>query len=224
VHDLDRTLFEAGELASEYESEFEGEFEGEQAFETVAGGLETMATGELGETMELELASELLEVASEQELEQFLGSLMSRAVGGAKAFVASPAGRQLKALLRQAAKRALPVVGRAAGEWIRPGAGAAGARMASGVGRMFGLELEGLSQEDQEFEVARGFVRFAADAARRAAVAPRAAPPTATVRSALTGAARRHAPGLVSTGARGRGHRSRGRWVRRGNTIVITGI
>ena len=34
---------------------------------------------------------------------------------------------------------------------------------------MLGLELEGLSAEDQAFEVARHFVRFASEAARRAA-------------------------------------------------------
>ena len=44
--------------------------------------------------------------------------------------------------------------------------------MASSLGGAFGLELEGLSAEDQEFEVARRFVEFAGEAATNAAMSP----------------------------------------------------
>src|SRR4051794_5141495 len=67
MHDIDRTQLEwqeYGPSASEQEHEW-----GEREMS-------------LGETRELELASELLEVTSEQELEQFLGNLF-RAVGTA---------------------------------------------------------------------------------------------------------------------------------------------
>jgi hypothetical protein len=216
MHDLDRTVFETGS------AEFEGEYEGEQALESL---FETeyeheYESGELHEAQELELASELLEVSNEYELEQFLGNLMSTAAGAARSFINSPTGRQLGGVLRQAAKKALPIVGRAAGEWVRPGGGKAGARLASAAGCLFGLELEGLSHEDREFEVARGYVRFAADATRRAVSSPAGAPPPQVVASAVTGAARRHAPGLVGRP----GRRRSGRWERRGSSIVIHGV
>lgn len=63
------------------------------------------------------------------------------------------------------------------------------------AGRMFGLELEGLSAEDQLFELARHFVRFARAAARHAALGHDTAG-TPALRAALA-AARRNAPGLV---------------------------
>lgn len=63
---------------------------------------------------------------------------------------------------------------------------------------MFELELEGLSNEDREFEVARRFVRFASDATRRASSAAAAgASPKAAVGNALKQAAYNHAPGLL---------------------------
>jgi hypothetical protein len=64
------------------------------------------------------------------------------------------------------------------------------------------MELEGLSHEDREFEVARRVVRLGAAAARRAAHTPKIAPPQVIARKALKAAARVHAPGLV----RGRHH------------------
>lgn len=218
MHDLDRSVFE-----TEYEGEGEWEFEGEHALEALfETEFEGEFEGEANEALEIQLANELLEVTNEHELEQFLGKLVSAAARGARSFIASPTGRQLTGVLRQAAKRALPVVGRAAGEWVRPGGGAAGARMASAAGNLFGLELEGLSGEDREFEVARAFVRFGSDAARRAASAPPGAPPAQAVGAAVRTAAQRHAPGFVATGGR-RPQRRSGRWVRRGNSIVIYG-
>ena len=101
-----------------------------------------------------------------------------------------------------------------------PAGGAIGGKLASAVGRIFGLELEGMSGEDQEFEVARRFVRLAASAAQKAAAA----------RSAVAAAARRHAPGLLSPSVGGTlstaygGGRARwGRWVRRGRKIIVLG-
>jgi hypothetical protein len=211
MHDLDRTMFEIGEIASEYE----GSYESESAYEGLLGG-------ELHDGRELELASGLLEVSSEQELEQFLGDLVRSAAGAAGRFAGSPAGRQLIGVLRGAAKKSLPIVGRAAGEWVRPGGGAAGARLAQSAGNLFGLELEGLSNEDRELETAKAFVRFATDASRAAATAP-PAPPAQVVRAAVTSAARRHAPGLLEPAGGRRGRHGSGRWVRRGNTIVVYG-
>lgn len=67
----------------------------------------------------------------------------------------------------------------------------------SAVGRLYGLELEGLSAEDQLFELARRFVRLARQAAGHAALdTPRTAPAVAA-RRATHAAARSLAPGLV---------------------------
>lgn len=223
MHDIERAMFEVGEAsAGEYEyGETElGEHElGEDEYE--------YEYGEVGEAAnELTLATELLEVGSEAELEQFIGSLLSTAVGAAKRFAKSDTGRQLGGILKQAAKRALPVVGRGIGAAIDPRFAAPGARAAQAVGSIFGLELEGLSHEDREFETARAFVRFGTEAARRAAAAPPNAPPPAVARAAAATAATRYAPGLVRWlgPPPGPGSGRRGRWVRRGSSIVLFGV
>jgi len=59
---------------------------------------------------------------------------------------------------------------------------------------MFGLELEGMSHEDQEFEVARRVVNLGVEAAKTAAQGAAAGPPTRVAKDALMIAARAHAP------------------------------
>src|SRR4051794_12162486 len=63
--------------------------------------------GEVGEAIspfneiqEVELASELLEVTSEAELEQFLGSVLSRVAGAARQLARSGTGRALGGILK----------------------------------------------------------------------------------------------------------------------------
>lgn len=118
-----------------------------------------------GEQEELELAMELLEVASEEELDQFLGKVFKSVWKGVRK-IAKPLGGALKAV----AKTALPFVGGALGSMIPiPGVGTA---LGSALGRAASnaLELEfgsALSGED-ELEVARRFVRVAGQAARLA--------------------------------------------------------
>ncbi|GAB4413014.1 MAG: hypothetical protein OHK0039_19490 [Bacteroidia bacterium] len=96
---------------------------------------------------------------------------------------------------------------------------------------MFELELEGLSPEDREFEVARSVVRLATDTARRAAnIAARTpqAAPAQVAKAALTQAATVHAPGLVRSGtapsASSASLRTRGTWVRQGRRIILYGV
>jgi hypothetical protein len=214
MHDIGPTQLES-DGPHEY-SEF-GEF-GE-----FAGSSE--ASGELTEAQEIGLATELLEATSEQELEQFLGSLFD-AVGQATGrFVRSDTGQALGGILRDAAKQALPVVGRAVGSRISPSAGDAGAQLATAAGNIFGLETEGLSSEDREWEMARQFVKFAGAAARNAALTPRGADPLSAARRAAATAARLHAPGLLPRlqGRSGQLWPRAGRWVRRGRTIELYG-
>lgn len=231
MHDLDRSMFETGETGAYELGEVAGEqeaFELQEMAELLGqlGQTEVFETPELHETLEMELASELLEVATEAELDRFLGKLLSTAVQGARSFARSDTGRALGGVLKQAAKKAVPIVGRAVGDYVAPGRGADVARLASQAAKIFGLELEGLSHEDREFEVARSFVRFGTAAAQNAASAPASAPPAAVVPQAVTAAARQHAPGLLAEPA-ARGFRARrgrsGRWVRRGQSIVLYG-
>ena len=165
-----------------------------------------------GEGEETELAMELLSVSSEEELDQFLGKLI-KSVGSAVGKAARPLGGALKGL----AKKALPFVGGALGSFIPiPGVGTAvGSALGSAVSKALEAELSGLELEEQEFEMARRFVRIAGTAAQEAGQSAASSDPQAAVRSAVLDAARRHLPKLDGA--------STGRWVRRGDRIVILG-
>jgi hypothetical protein len=187
----------------------------------------------MSEALETELASELLEISSEQELDRFLGKLLSSAVGAGKAFLASDAGKAVGGMLKGAAKQALPQIGRAVGDLISPGAGDVGSQLATAAGSKLGLELEGLSAEDRELEAARAFVRFADETARIADAAPPSVPPATAAAHAGTVAAQHQLPGLAplvrqlrppgNGGQQHFGPHSAGRWARRGPTIVLFG-
>jgi hypothetical protein len=160
----------------------------------------------LHEVQEMELASELLEIRDEQELDHFLGNLISGVAKAAGSFIKSPVGQALGGILKDAAKKALPVVGGALGSFVAPGVGTAiGSKLGSMASNLFELELEGLDHEQAEFEVARRYVRFASAAARNAALAPPSMPPRAVANQAVAAAARRYAPGLLRMASYGYG-------------------
>mgnify|MGYP003701374299 CR=1 FL=1 len=152
-------------------------------------------TGEvIGEGELMELAAELLEVRDEQELDRFLGDVFKKV----KAFAGSPAGKAVGGMLKGLLKKALPVAGKVAGSFFGGPIGATiGGKLGSMAGNLFEMELEGLSQEDREFEAAKQFVRFASEAVKNAASAP-GSNPVAIARSAVAAAAQRHAPGLLN--------------------------
>lgn len=237
MHDIDTTRLEVPPPAESGEGfEFTGEFS--QNGETAEP---------LGEVEELELATELLAVSSEAELDQFIGKLFKKAwrgirkVGSTVARVARPFAGVLKGL----AKKALPFVGGALGSFIPiPGVGTAvGSALGSAVGNALEAELEGLSPEDREFEMARRFVRLATHATQRLAQTAPTADPRAAIVAAikealaqLRGPADASAPAsaeyefeapesaaqagapLAPTGGRS------GRWVRRGSKIILLGV
>jgi len=182
----------------------------------------------------MELATELLSITNESELDQFLGKLFKKAVGGIKKLASGPLGGMLKGI----AKKVLPIAGGALGSFIPiPGVGTAiGSALGNAASNLFELELEGLSAEDREFEIARAYVRFAGNAARRAANM-RSGNPTRNARLSVINAARKYAPGLVMR--RRAGSRSitdysdngfdanpneGGNWYRQGNRIIIEGV
>ena len=213
MHDVDRTQFEAYETEEEYG---EYEEEGEEFLGALVGPATNIIGGLLGghelespfsEMETLEYANELLEVQSEDELEQFLGDLVKRAGSAIGSFVRSDTGRALTGMAKDVAKQALPSVGQAVGGYFGGAPGAeAGGKLASMASNLLGLELEGLSAQEAEFEAAKGVVRMTGAAAKVAAQAPRNAPPRQVARAATQAAAQRHAPGLVT--GRGSGRQS----------------
>jgi hypothetical protein len=180
----------------------------------------------LSEIDEMEYAAGLLEITDEAELDQFLGSLLKKATRAAGGALNTPLGRALGGLLKGAIKKALPGIGSAIGGLV-PGGSAVGGQLASTAGQLLGLELEGLSSEDQEFEVARGLVRFVGAATNQAAQIAPGVNAQAAARQAVAASARSHAPGFLqacthpagSSGAAGRS----GRWIRQGDKIVLLG-
>jgi uncharacterized protein (DUF697 family) len=228
MHNLDRTAMEFewesayGDSEYEYDGEFESEYEYEDEYED-----EYEYEGPLHGAEEMELAAELLEITSDEELDMFLGKLFKKVGRGIRKFTRGSVGKSLGRVLKGVAKKALPIAGGALGTFVAPGVGTAlGSSLGSAASNMFELELEGLSPEDQEFEVARRYVRLAAEAAKQAANAPAGMPANTVTNKAMTTAAQKHAPGLLKGGRNNTqgSKKPRGMWKRRGNTIVLYGI
>ena len=196
------------------------------AFEVLEFGREWPGKGRapavFSEEEELQLAMELLEVASEEELDQFLGNVFKsvwkgvKKVGATIAKVAKPLGGALKAV----AKTALPFVGGALGSMIPiPGVGTAlGSALGRAASNALELEMEGAAPADRELELARRFVRIAGQAARLAGDSDGS---TRAVESALTRALHQQLPHFRSPAPQQ--EEESGRWRRRGNRIVVMG-
>ena len=198
MHDIDRTSLET------FEYDFESEGEGYL----------------LNEAEIAELASELMEVNGEQELEQFLGDLMKKAASAAGSFMKSSTGKALGGI-EDAAKKALPMVGGAFGGWVGGDTGSKiGTQLAGMASDRLGLELEG---EAEQFETAKDFVRMATEAAAKVAGAPQTANVANVVRAAVSDAVKTHMPSLSSAPANAAGA-AKGKWIRRGNKIVLLGV
>lgn len=230
MHDIDLTKNHFGAGADELETDSYEEFEFEFGQESEM--FSDSEQGPFSESEEMEMAADLLEVSTDEELEQFLGDLFKKIGRGAKRFFKSSAGKALGGILKGVAKKALPIVGGTLGNLVVPGlGGVVGSSLASSAGKAFGLELEGMSPEDQEFEVARQYVKLAGSAAQKVAQMPSNMDPRSAATAAITEAAKQYAPGLLkqkgSSQTRNRtdlkGSRS-GRWVRQGNKIILFGV
>jgi hypothetical protein len=150
---------------------------------------------------EMQVAAELLEHADEGALESYLHQMIARAEG-----------RHVRGDVRAALARILGRIG-------RPLLRQTGATPRASAGRVLGLELEGLSPEDQAFEVARQFARLASDAARRAGRASGTSSAQRVARRAAATAALTFAPGLQPKNPGNRP--STGTWFRRGRELVV---
>lgn len=217
MHDIDQTMLEfEDDPDNEYEDDYEA-FESDDDSET--------DDNVLSEEEEMEAASDLLNVNSEEELERFLGGLFKKIARKIHHVTRLPIVRKLATVLKPIAKKVLPMAGAAVGNIFAPGVGGAiGGKLASTAGKIFGLELEGMSPEDMEYESARRFVRLAASAASNAAKTSPNIPPSKAARIALIKAAKAHAPGLIFNPERTfNGYRS-GRWIKRGHKIILLGV
>jgi hypothetical protein len=216
MHDLDRTYREL-----ETES-FNYEFEADDA-------------GVLHEADVNQLASEVLTLHDDQELEYFLGKLIKKVGSAAGKAVHSPLGRQiggaLKGVLKDAARTALPQLGSTLGNALVPGVGGTiGGKLAGVAGHAMGLELEGLSQEDREFEGARHLVKSLSTATHQALAQPTQAHRVAA--DTALQALQHRAPVRSGHPARApHGHAptervpgQSGHWVREGNRIILYGV
>lgn len=161
---------------------------------------------ELGDAEELELAAELLEITSEEELEEFLGKLVKKVARGAGKFIKSPVGKALGGVLKNVAKTALPMVGSAIGTFVAPGVGTAiGGKLGSMASSLLEVEeYESMDEAEAELEAARRYVRWASGTVRNTARAPRGVPPRTAVRAAAVSSARRYAPALLRPTGPGR--------------------
>lgn len=215
----------------EYGHELGNEF---SAGQEMSNEFEMEQNNELHESLEMELAHELLNVSNEEELNMFLGKLVRGIGRGVRNFAKSSAGKALGGVLRTVAKKALPIAGSALGGLVGGPLGAmVGGKLAGAASNLFELELEGLSPEDREFEVARAYVRFANDAIQNTARQIQRNPqvsPQQIVNRAVGQSARQYAPGLLNNSSSGQRPATsgsigrmpmRGQWVRRGNRITL---
>lgn len=225
MHDLDRKdlVFEAEGLEEDMYPDMASELDGDEL--AFADGAES--EGVFNDVEQSELASELLGVSSDEELDQFLGNILrkvSRRVGPLSNVLKSKLGGYLKG----AVKTALPkLAGVAGGAFGGPLGAVIASQGAPALGSLLGLELEGLSSEDQEFEAAKQLVQLAGSAIENATQAASNAAPTLAAKEAVIAAAQRHAPGLLTRGRRARasaGAGQRGYWYRQGNRIVLVGV
>jgi hypothetical protein len=167
------------------------------------------------------MAAELLDVTNESELEAFLGRLVADTARRAGGPLPDGAGRALVTTLRRTAERTLPTLADSLGDATEPAD--AGPSASETAARVYGLELEGMSAEDRDYEIAHQYVRFAQAATVHAATA-RVPDPAAAVDAAVAKAGRELAPGLLALEPGAPTGPPAGPWVRRGTDVVLIGV
>ena len=92
------------------------------------------------------------------------GQALGALAGKAGTYVGNKIGGSVGSAIASGAKQGGQYLGQQIGGWA---GGQAGNFIADKAKQIFNLELEGLSPEQQEFEISRAFVRFANDSFRR---------------------------------------------------------
>ena len=182
----------------------------------------------LPETAEIAVAAELLDTVNDADLDHVLSGIIGAAARQAGGRLAPETAQLLRAIVKRALRWVLPQAGRI--PTLTRGRGTPSVRAAAG--RLFGIELEGLSPEDMELASTRRAIRFARSAAQRASRASRRLPPRLVATRSALGAARRWAPGLLPVSSARPALTVRapplpesdgrpGKWVRHGDNILV---
>lgn len=215
---------------TDFEEEIDPEIESELALELLSVSSEEELDQFLGK-----LARSVVRGAS-----KFVKSPIGKLVGGALKNVAKTA---LPVVGSALGSFVAPGIGTAIG-----------GKLGAMAGKLLEAEeAEMMDEAEAEEEAARRYVRFARATYRNAARTPRSVPPTAAARAATRSAARVHAPALLNSRpypSRTSGYRARrrtwggpdvgrspryydgdgdldrteGRWVRRGNRVILLGL
>ncbi|MCO6488576.1 MAG: hypothetical protein J5I98_09180 [Phaeodactylibacter sp.] len=231
------------EMDDEYDYEMDDEYDDE--FDYEASG------GPFTPEEEAELAFELLSISNQQEEEEFFKKLFRKAAKGARWLgrrikkgakkVSRYAYKRIKNKLKSVIGRRLKMIRRLApyigGAFGGPIGAKIGGNLSGYASKVFKMELEGLSPEDQEFEIAKRIVRFGGAAARNSWKNAGRMPTEQAIRIGFRKAARKYAPGLLKpirrkksvTGRRRKpspytGRYPSGKWYRKGNRIVLVGL
>jgi hypothetical protein len=210
MHDIDRTSYEVSDEAELGEFGSDGELPG-GTFDR------PFSEAELDE-----LATGLLQVRDEAELDQFIPAILGAATKVLPFLAKSPVGKALTGILKDAVISGVPALsGLFASRSRAPQVG-------SQVGTAIRSELdwEGVPADSHDIEAAKKIIAIGGSAARELAQQPPNAPPQAVV-DAVQNAAQQQgvpanpppqdapAPPEPSTS---------GTWVRRGRTIVLEGL
>jgi hypothetical protein len=176
----------------------------------------------MDDATELALARELLAVEDDQELEVFLGKLFKGAVRGVRRFAKSKVGRALGGALKAVAKGGLPLAGKALGNLVIPGVGGVvGGQLGKLATKLFEVEGDEFETELDELDAARRFVRVASQASQRAARMPAQVSPKRAALAAIESAIKNQRSSPTRTTS---GRPQQGRWIRRGNKVILLGL
>jgi hypothetical protein len=173
------------------------------------------------ELQEMELAVRLLDVVNEAQLDHFLHDVVQEAEAASSGAVTSSNARALNDVLQTAVHQIWQRTETQGSATDRGGSIGAefGRRLSSMAGPILGLELEGLSAEDREFEAARQFVRFAGEAVRNVLTRERGTHPDDAAHHAFNEAAELFAPGLNVPWNHAPQHS--GRWIACHDRIIL---
>ncbi|WML91885.1 hypothetical protein RCF98_05980 [Thiothrix lacustris] len=214
MHDIDGTLLRG--VQSEWENDGESEWGAENEWET-QDEFEFETADEFEAEADLDpedaLASEMLELESEAEMEQFLGGLIRRAAKRAVP-LAKQAGRFLYKTAQPHLKQAWKGIGN---DLVNKGSDAARGWVDQSASRLFG-EMPSAAKNRAALNVARKVVQAAQTTGKQMARLPPSSPPAA-VKTIVTKACQQYFPPM-ERGVSGK----RGTWVRQGNKVILFGL
>jgi hypothetical protein len=177
---------------------------------------ENDGSDEIADSDAQELALELLQVQDEEELDEFLGSLLKSAARAGGRFLRSGVGQKLIGAAKNLAKRHLPSLAANIGGHF---GGDVGRNIGGKVGKFAASQLE---VDDSELETAKTLVKAMVSAGKTASAADASTPAAWVAKSALTQALKRE--GGIGGARPGGSKQSQGQWVRRGTRIVLLGV